>query len=210
MKVYKFYIKRKYVAKYIGNRTLNESNKDTYVLYAMTTEKKYAKRFKHERNMKRFRIVVSDDMSKEEIKEFRRKNVLAELDLYELVTFDRSQYIEDENEYVPSPEYVRVLCTANERQVLDSILEEGGIMNLADLCYTCPALFKNKYYKALKTLQYVAAYKMICAQDMPDAAFYWINGILKRKDPENYEEYDSPNIKYDELQIFIELVTETL
>jgi hypothetical protein len=82
MKLYKFFkIPEK-------NERDDTDIEDKYVLYAITNNKKLAKRFKKERNMNKFIIKVHEDITKEEYSEIcnSSNNRSAVLELHDLLT----------------------------------------------------------------------------------------------------------------------------
>lgn len=216
MNLYKFYIKRKYVSEYIGNRRLTEDNKNDYLLYAFTDSKKLAKRFWRERSRKRFVCKTDKDIEKTDFVAFANRYPTQKLAVYEFVSFNGDEDKKEmySRDHKRAPDYVKVLCTVNERQILDSITDDqGGIPNPEDLVLINPAVFKDKYYKVLDNLEYVRMYKFAIAQTLPVNIFHTMVQILSLKeenlDIEADELYEPPNVYFDEIETFFEIFHNT-
>ena len=169
---------------------------DKYVLYAITNNKKYAERFKEDRNMKRFIYKVYDDVSKEEYADIcnNDNNRGAVLEVHKLTTIfnnhTRANRVEKE-----------VLMTNWEKQIVNepsTLLDDERAWQMMPF----PLIFKSKYRKMLEVLQYITFYKLMTAD--------FISPNLMEKISEIDDDYSAPSIEFDEVAIFIDQIQSTL
>lgn len=189
MKVYKFF------------KIPHENEKDDidierrYPLYAITNKKKYAERFKEDRNMKKFICKVHEDVSKDEYAEMCNEDRGAVLFVRSLTTiFDDIRITQNKVES-------DVLMTYWEKQLLDepnTLLDDENTWMLMPF----PMIFKSKYIKALNDLQYITYYKLMSAE--------WLPCNLMNKFPVDDDDYSAPSILYDEVALFIDIIKDTL
>lgn len=171
---------------------------DGAILYGVTNEKKMAKKFMKERNMKKFRIEIYD-MDKEEYANFcnsneNRSSVLSE---YKLATVKNGNHTSS-NFY-----FKKVIMSYWEHQIID------------DFSYTfnephefigmpIPIIFKDKYIECLKKIEYNGHFILYALPYMGNALEELVAKKLNIED--NYESID---IEGDELSIFIDICMES-
>ena len=168
-----------------------------YVLYAITNKKKYAERFKEDRNMDKFIFKVDEDVSPEEYADIcnddnNRGNVL---ELYALTTIFNKQHTKQNSEQR------EVLMTHWERQMIEepnTLLDDERFWQMMPF----PLIFKTKYNKVLEVLQYTTFYKLMTAEYLPY--------MLSLKLSEEEDDYAAPSIAFDEVRIFIDQIESTL
>lgn len=127
---------------------------DKYPLYAITDKKEYMKRFKKERNMKKF-IYICSEVDDEEYADFAnmyRSTVLSEKDIQ--TVFDKY----GKNNKI---DFVKILMTESEYQFSTEeefieIFSEQWWINYAPH----PYIFNTKIQKALSAFQYDVCYKL--------------------------------------------------
>lgn len=175
---------------------------DIYPLYAITNNKKYAKRFERERDMNQFLKVITDDVDKTEWEEYGNKNRNSVLEIAKLIT----RCIDKNGKESPVKSmYVEVLITFWEKSTVSD-----------DMNYTCdddyfwrkqesPYLYKNKYVEAFRKLQYIKYYNLynipLTAISGDDEDNMSIN--TKFMSYEGDDDYDAPSCTIDELSQFI-------
>ena len=188
MKVYKFF------------RIPDEDDYDDfdierrYTLYAITNNKKYAKRFKEDRNMKNFICKIHDDIDKDEYSEMCNAERGTVLDLYPLKT------VFDNVRISRNAETNDVLMTYNEKQILDdaqTIIDDESFWRTMPY----PLLFKTKYVNILKQLQYLSYFTLMTYGILPD-------NLMEKLSKVN-DDYSTPTIVPDEVAIFIDTFRET-
>ena len=178
MKVWRFYLRRE-----------NSESKNKYELYAVTNNKKYAKKFMSERNMKLFQVKCSD-IPKEEFLKFGNENRGCLLDYKEFIT----KKINSKNEYTHTT--VKVLTTEYEWQSCDSDIVLNDILIDTDWTAAVPyKIYKDKIIKSLRVLEYVSSYKL----------YSYDSSLI---DPED-DDYSAPDMWVDELGTFLRIYGET-
>lgn len=151
-----------------------------YPLYAITGDKKMAKRFQEERDMNKF-IIRKSKVTREEFSEFALQNRQAVLSIQNLLTSN------DNNER-PGHMNVQVLLTQMEYQICAepniSITDEywWNTVNIAD-----PLLFNDNIKESLNNLDYINLFMLF-------------NGNIDYYDEKDYE---PPNWNIDQLAYFI-------
>jgi hypothetical protein len=191
MKIYKFF------------KIPSENEKDNvdierkYVLYAITNNKEMYERFKTDRNMKKFIIKIHDDITKEEYVDICNDPEVRSsvLEYHELLT------IFDDKHTKKNSTNASVLMTNWEYQIVKDmdITNEGMWMYMP-----YPLIFKKKYVKALDILEYINQYKIFTVERLPLNLLDKINKFVGDDD------YSAPNIIYDEVAIFIDIIRDTL
>ena len=189
MKVYKFF-------KVPDKNDRDEVDLDhKYILYAMTNNKEYAKRFKEDRNMKKFIYKVHNDISKEEYIEMCNHDRGSILELHELVT------IFDNNHTFNNKEKRKVLMTYTERQLVEepmTLLDDESTWH--SMPY--PLIFKSKYFNMLDKFQYLNYYKLMTCEYLPYK--------LSEKLSTHNDDYSAPTLLYDEVALFVSIIQSTL
>lgn len=203
MRVYRYYIQGKNIPYMIGGR----GNANDWVLYAYTTDKDVKKYFEETRNLKRFRRIKSK-MSKKEYRSFKQDSVMDELTTEEYLYFTHD--IGEDGKRIPL--YTTIALTRNEQETLSTVMDGGFLLDISDHII-CPAIFKKKYYKALKILQYVAAYRYwACEQVEGERTFKKIMTMMNEKEERLYGEADPhtiPEIDYDEVELILSIFGST-
>lgn len=189
MKVYKFFK----IPKDIDNDDIDLERK--YVLYAITNNKDYAKRFKQDRNMEKFIYKVHKNITQEEYAEMCNEERSAVLEYHTLETIfnkhTRSNIVKKD-----------VLMTYWEKQLLEepsTLLDDERTW----LYLPYPLIFKHKYYKMLEAFEYVTYYKLMTVQYLP----FELAEELSNK---TTDDYSAPSIMYDEVALFIDIIRDTL
>ena len=188
MKVYKFF-----KIPEISDDDIDLESK--YILYAITNNKKYAERFKSDRNMKKFIFKEHSGVTKEEYADMCNKDRSAVLDIYNLST------VFDDNHTRENTVTTKVLMTYWEHQIVDepsTLLDDESLWR--DMPY--PLVFKKKYIEMLKELQYITYYKLMTPGNIPHH--------LSDKLSDISDDYAAPSIMYDDVAIFINSVQDTL
>lgn len=203
MKVYRYYIRRKHIPYIIGS---TRGNKNDWVLYAYTNNPEVRDQFERARNMKRFRRLCSK-MSKKEYRSFRNSSVEDELVMGEYLYF--SHDIGKDGKRIPI--YAWIAMTYAEQECLNAVIDGGFLSN--EPIWICPAIFKDKYYKALKTLQYVAGYRYWVSEQVEGIrAFTKIITLMNEREEEIYGEVDNhaiPEADFDEVELVLSLFKST-
>lgn len=199
MKVYKYYIRRKHIPKIFEN---NRGNENDWVFYAHTCDKKVKKSFEKNRNMKIFQKIVTK-MSKAEYRSFIASAQMECLSEQQYLYFNDK--LDENGQRVGK--YIEIAVTLSEQDTQESIMDSGLF---EEFNYVCPAIFNNKYLRALERLQYVAMYKLwISAMD--NKILYCLIDLLREREEEiDMSSYDTPEIDYDEVALFIDLFGSTL
>ena len=178
MRVWRFYFKQE-----------RADNKNKYDLYAVTNNKKYAKKFMSERNMNLF-IVKSSKVTKEEFLKFANDNRGALLDYYELVT----KSIDNNHKYTHTK--VKVLATEYEWQSCDSDTVLNDILIDNDWSGAISyKVYKDKIIKSLRVLEYVSSYKL----------YNYTSTLIDPVD----DDYSAPDMWVDELGTFLRIFGST-
>lgn len=166
-----------------------------YVLYAITNNKEYAKRFKEDRNMDKFIYKVHEGIDKEEYAELCNNERGAVLGFYPLMTVFNDKHTRK------NATEKKVLMTYWEKQLteeLNTILDDEVFWN--SMPY--PLIFKSKYVTMLNKFQYISYYKIMTCMYLPDK--------LAEKLAKISDDYSSPNFTHDELSLFINAIKDTL
>lgn len=192
MKVYKFF---KIPSDGDDRETCLE---DKYILYAITNNKEYAKRFKEDRNMDKFIYQVNKDVTKEEYSSMCNENRGAVLMVHTLDTVKDGKHTK--NDLIQK----QVLITYWEKQLIEEPLLPIDDENMWSQM-PFPFIFKKKYIKALRTLQYVTFYKLMTASNIS----YELAERLHANEDED-DDYSAPSIVYDELMVLIHTIKDTL
>ena len=191
MKVYKFF---KIPDKELDNP--NDRIEERYQLYAMTNNKEYAKRFKNDRNMKKFIYKVDKHITKEEYAE------LSNYDRGTILELVKVRTIFNNNHTAENSTHEEILMTFYESQMLsdmESYFESEEYWR--DQPY--PLIFKKKYVKALDALQYVKMYKLINMEYTPHK---YMNKLSEYCE----DDYSGPSFTFDEAAKFITIISDTL
>lgn len=185
MKVWKFFKKPDSNENISGNVPLSIK----YPVYALTNNKKYAKRFKKERNMNAFIVTTSDDVEPEEYAEYANNNRDAVLEISTIITREILNGIESHTEF----KEVDVLITSWEK----SFIVEQQVYLLDDDGYwydtPSPYLFKSKYKCALKDFEYHTFHNLYNSDMI----------ISKWAEEEGDDDFASPALILDELSYLI-------
>lgn len=187
MQVWRFYKKPEVDLESIPDSV---SITDKYPLYAVTCEKKLAKRFMMERDMDKFIVRTDDDAEKEEYSQFANMNRSTVLDIYKLETSNK------DNEVIT----VDVLMTFNEYQYV----KETMCVPLFDenWWYTMPNpnLFNKSIKKSLRKLGYIQAFKLYNSGTNEYGATR-TDFLLDEED----DDFSAPPWMVDELSYFINI-----
>lgn len=148
MKIWRFYLKPKE-----GTRVAENEFKYSHTLYALTQEKKLAKRFEKERDMSQF-ILRSDGIDSELGDEFLVSNRA------KLLTEDYIETIVEQDDY-SQPAYINVLHTDNELEYMRHVVDTNAIYStlsgyLPMEIFTeeiREILYKLHYHKVIEHLQ---------------------------------------------------------
>ena len=157
---------------------------DLYPLYALTHKKKYAKQFMKERDMTQFFMIKDEGIDDEDFSYFANKNRSCVLQKSTFTT-----YYEEKDKYVKAK--VKILTTyAEESYVTDTVeggIFEDGVIGINN--WVNPRLFKNKYYKALKSIKYLKFHD-------------FINAYAHPSDSDEDDSYAVPELTFDQLKVF--------
>ena len=190
----------------------NERNgRKSYELYAITSSKKFAKRFKSERDMTKF-YVCDSKMDREEYSKFANDNMNNILAEYKLDT------IGIDNNGLITNDSVSVLMTAYEQDVACNgepmyLFSDPAFWNSVPY----PTSFLPEIKKALQILEYNSFHKLFRYSFNPYDNFANSNGnylfpedrpaeridLDKAHDEDIDVDYDAPNIMADQLAIFV-------
>lgn len=184
MKLWKFWLKPS------DDNAVIYHDTDKYTLYACTINKAFAKQFKEERNMSRFKVKKSE-ITKEDWEEFSKVNGETILDQRYLAT--RNYH----NKHAKGSEYdIPILCTWFEYQTVDSEFAQVYAMTPEWWDRMPPHVcFNKKIIRALKVLQYDGLFELIAEKGH---AFVSPN-----------EDLPSPNVGIDEFGLFISTFCST-
>lgn len=158
-------------------------------LYAYTTNKKHAAKFRKERNMKLF-YELSEEITKEDYTEITSVMAGKRLDEFSYLTYDsiNKKFI-----------HVYVLSTFNEHEMVLDMVSEGNIMS--ELHYVNPFIFKKKYRKSLYKLHYIQGFKI----KNPNFCIS-LRELVERSeiddDMPELDDYSVPQFDIDELILF--------
>jgi hypothetical protein len=194
MKIYKFFLKPDKKEKNNG-KTLQER----YVLYAITNKKEFARMFKEQRDMSKFLFKVDSSIDKDEWDSMASELRGSVLSKTPLLTCDNDKARVKKNIVT-----VKVLMTLNEKLLIDENVENPSFEDerLWD-SMPIPLIFKEKYRRALETLQYTLFYKVL------NTSSIYIEPAFQ-KYTEKIDEYSVPDVSVDELSIFIGLFNNIL
>lgn len=191
MKIYKYFLQRKHVPKLINDLRGDE---EAWVLYAFTNKKEYAKKWEATRNMKRFRK-ITNSIDKDEYLAYRSKYLMNELTEINCVYFKSL----NDKDYST----IDMVLTNAEDQVFQSVIDDDQL--IGEPCTICPAIFADKYYKALKILGYVQWYKRWLAYN--DSKYLAVmSELIREKDPD--DDYGVDEFAIDEVGLILFLFPE--
>lgn len=129
--------------------------KDRYPLYAITTDKKLAKRFIKERNMKQFIYTVIKKDSDSDTAEYMRGHQGCKLNTYDLETFvDKFTKRQDSR-------FVNILATDDEVSYMGNTIETYHVLDLLTKEYIPSSIFTEEIYEILKYIGYVAMERFV-------------------------------------------------
>ena len=189
MKVYKFFKIPD------ENDRKNTHIEERYPLYAITNDKELAKRFKHDRNMKKFIYKKHTQVTREEYIEMCNIYRGAVLESHKVTTIFKNQHTKE------NAIEKEILMTYNEYQMLDTLgsyLEDDVYWQSVPF----PLIFKKKYVKMLKDFEYITFYSLMNTETMPYH--------LAEKLSKYIEDYSGPSILFDEAARFITIISDTL
>lgn len=193
MKVYRYYIQRKNIPRMIDDLRGNE---ESWVLYAYTDKKEYAKKWEITRNMKLFRP-VSSTMEREEYIAYRGRYLMNEMTKINCIYFDKKCLKVDDYKTMD------MVLTMEEEQVYQSCIDDDQLFG--EPCTICPAIFADRYYQALKTIGYVQFYKRWLAYN--DSKYLSVmSDLIKEKDED--DDYDVIEFAFDEVEVILNLFPE--
>lgn len=180
MKLYRFYQSHSDEAL---SSSIDLDVSDKYPLYAFTNDKKLRDEFKEVRDMTKF-IEFKDDVELSDYRDFANSHSRAELRSEKLKSFNGYGV----EQFILS---VPVVCTWNEMDYLSDAMD----LLLTDISYIDnPFIFKEKYMKALKDLEYIKLWSI----------FKGSSDLLENMD----DDYSAPAIGIDELQVFLSIFGE--
>lgn len=190
MKLYKFYIEKKYNM----NPNISTISNSDYSLYAITNSKKLAKDFMATRNMDRFILkkdTVEKDVGIEILESYRTFNLISGALSTAYINDDGIYSIANEN--ITATEYEIMVATGEFNDMIE-ILSESWWVNTAPI-----ECFKGKLKKILEFFEYDKFYKIMCPNNDPP-----IMGSYDEDD------YSAPDAQIDELAVFINIFKDTL
>ena len=169
------------------------------ILYAVTNNKKYAKKFMNERNMKNFRIEI-EDMNKDEYASYCNSNEhrSAVLSTYKLATVKDGEHTSS-NFY-----FKKVIMSYWEHQIIDDFSTSSFNETYEFIGMPIPIIFKDKYIRCLKFLEYNAHFILYALPYLPNDVEHWVAEKLHVE-----EDYSTVDIENDELAIFINTCRES-
>lgn len=191
MKIYKFFKIPD------DNDDIDIETEQKYVLYAITNKKKYAERFKEDRNMDKFIFKIDKNVSEDEYANICNEynNRGAVLDLYSLTT------IFNKNHTKRNSVQKKVLMTYWEKQMVEdpnTLFDDERFWEMMPY----PLIFKSKYSNALEVLQFTAYYKLMAVNFIS----YYMMEKLSTED----DDYSTPSLEFDEVRLFIDQIKSTL
>ena len=182
MKVYLFYKKMK-------------DDKNGEILYGVTNNKKYAKKFMKERNMKNFRIEI-EEMEKDEYANYCNDNDhrASVLQKFQLAT------VKDGKHTFHDFYNKTIIMSYWERQIIDDFIPEfGETYEWYDMRLPIPSIFKDKYFISLKSIGYLWLFNLYIIPIIDENLAAFISDKLDLDELA----YDVPNTEIDELASFI-------
>lgn len=191
MKLYSFY---KYAEdidknKYQAYKDQGISDKDIRPLYAVTVDKKLAKKFEETRDMKQF-VKVVQDIDKDDVKDYYAKHRSKVLDDYEYVYYPGLK--ENRQEY----KTIKIVSTYSEHNATVTSMDDQFSGLPVNINFVSPFVLKDKYLNALIDLNYDSFFKasLVYSQDMDTTHFYV---------PRDVDLSLEMNLKIDEVALFI-------
>ena len=191
MKLYSFY---KYANdidknKYQAYKDQGISDKDIRPLYAVTVDKKLAKKFEETRDMKQF-VKVVQDIEKDDVKDYYSKHRSKVLDDYEYVYYPGIR--ENRQEY----KTIKIVSTYSEHNTTVTSMDDQFSGLPVNINFVSPFILKDKYLNALIDLNYDSFFKasLVYSQDMNSEHFYV---------PDDVDLALEMNLKIDEVALFI-------
>lgn len=153
MKIYRFFKKP------TGNIAKNQklALNEKYALYAITPEKKLAKKFRQTRNMDVF-IENDTSLSKDESDEYFRRNRERILDLLEFETYIDKTGV---------PKFAKVLMTESEFNFVSEYTDTGSILGLVNN-FIPVQIFKHEIQEMFDILYYQKAAAFVGASEYSD------------------------------------------
>ena len=172
---------------------------DDEILYGVTNNKKIAKKFINERNMKNFCIEI-ENMEKDEYASYCNSNEhrSAVLSEYKLATVKNGDHTSS-NFY-----FKKVVMSYWEHQIIDDFSTSAFNETHEFIGMPIPIIFKNKYIKCLKILEYNNHFILYALPYLPDEVENLVAEKLHVED-----EYNTIDIENDELAIFINTCRES-
>lgn len=142
-----FYLKRQYqTSQYIPNKMFTD-------IYAYTSNKEYAERFKKDRDMSKF-IIKKVKLQKDQLNCMVFEEPMAYLKEIKGLTKDKDFNL------VP----FRLVVTEEENNHIRNICNAAILSKIFIHAWDNPFVYKNKYIKALKSVGYITIYNSICAE----------------------------------------------
>ena len=192
-KLYKFF---KIPYEY-DNSDNNLSLEDRYPLYAFTKEKLIKNQFKEQRDMKRF-IMTKTEISEDEYTNFVNNHRHEMLEY-----FDYGHRVDTDDEGYPIMDYVQILSTRDEKEMVDSIVELSTDLDTDNIDYEFNVYaLKKEFIKALRNLQFIYWWKF----ENKNRKFFEFLKEDERDDLDN----DCPEMDYDEMGVFVYLYQDLL
>ena len=189
--VYRFY--QKYDDN-ILDANMDLDIQDKYPLYALTNNKKLAKEFMNQRNMDMF-ILRKSKMEEDEYITFANRNSSSVLSPYEYTYYDRNNNFKECD--------TTIVSTWNEREILSAIMDDTAQIDETLSYDVVPFIFDKKYVKALDTLGYVAFWKLYGNVNK-------YRDVLTEEELDFADDYSFPDVKYDEVSLFINMYSYTM
>lgn len=190
MKIYKFY--KKPDKEHENMIIRNDYDLMTkYPLYALTNDKKLAKKFRKTRNMKMFLEKV-DDMDNEQYVMFAKKH------RGRVIVSTTLETVLDKNTENQKVAYATVIATDNELNYLMESIDTGQILNLVIQNWVPIQIFTEEVQSFLKDLLYDKVTAFIAASSTEDK--YMVG---------DYEMIDLP-IEFDQLYAFYIIYNDIL
>lgn len=172
------------------------SIRDRYPLYAFTKEKLLHKDFEEQRDMSKF-VVSKNEMEEEEYKDFANQNVNCLLEYMDYVRKGKTK-----KDGTITLDSIQILSNRSEHEFVEDMKD---IMIMNELSTReqqfHPLIFKKKYLKALKDLQFVGFWIF-----SPNASRFF--SLLTEEESSDLE-YADLDIEYDEVNIFMYLYSDT-